>query len=85
MSASIFRNTFARSKSGSEVGERDGMPQDWRPSPEVFAKMTKGKTTAEEIEEDQCSQLPSSPRGLVISAHLRLRVILCFGVEYISM
>lgn len=59
--SSIFCNTFARSKSGpfltaggpvlkvdSEVGERDGLPQDWRPSPEVFAKMTKGKTTAEE-------------------------------------
>jgi hypothetical protein len=54
----IFRNRFARSKSGpflaaggpvkadSEVGERDGLPPDWYPS-EVFAKMTKG-TTGEE-------------------------------------
>jgi hypothetical protein len=58
--SSIFHNTFARSKSGpfltaggpvkaySEVGEKDGLPQDWRHFPEVFAKMTKGKTTAEE-------------------------------------
>ena len=59
--SSIFRNTFARSKSGpfltaggpvkadSEVPGRDGLPQDWRPSPKVFAKIsTQGKTTAEE-------------------------------------
>jgi hypothetical protein len=58
--SSTSRNRFARSKSGpfltaggpvkadSEVGERDGLPPDWCPSSEVFAKMTKGKTTAEQ-------------------------------------
>ena len=52
--SSIFCNTFARSRvgpfltaggpvrAGSEVGEREGIQQDWRPSPpEVSAKMTR--------------------------------------------